>query len=237
LAAIHWLTPLDIEDSARWLNAFCLFGTTLLILRPAHLRFLSVFVFAALILGPALWETHLFLWSESLFLFFLALLFRTMEFGISKGEISTPTIAAIGFVCGTLTLTRYAGLFVLPCVLGTLFALRRPLAETLKKAFVLAMTYCLVIGPWFLYLQSIGRTARSLTIRTQGFPTEMLHTLVLWLVPDPYWSSFPTGWEWNSNGWSSSWPHPSLACTISLGELDTTHLPDDCRLGVLPECG
>ena len=60
VAAIHWLTPLDIEDSARWLNAFCLFGTTLLILRPAHLRFLSVFVFAALILGPALWETHLF---------------------------------------------------------------------------------------------------------------------------------------------------------------------------------
>lgn len=154
---LSWLlAPAEAGDSllvARLLNAALLGGAVFAVgwwsARYVR-RWLAVGLAAAAALSPALFDVHLWLWSEPLFIAlslpYLALLAR-----IAVARTSTPQmLVAAGLLAGVATLTRYAGVSLLPIAGLVLLVQARPVRRRLVDLLLFGAAYAVPVGAWLI---------------------------------------------------------------------------------------
>ena len=188
LAGLSALLKTDPVTAGRWLNAACIFLTSLALLCPLANGFLQFFVVTALIAGSSFIDLHLWLFSEPLFLL-LAVLCFWLGVGLLQGGIAYRGLVLLAVTCGLATLTRYAGVFLYIGFTAVFLLYPTDWKHKIKLLCLFTGGYVLTVLPWFLWLSATGSAARHLSLYSHGFGNQILKglipTIAHWLIP--YW--------------------------------------------------
>lgn len=205
LGSIRATTGMDAYNAARWLNASALCLTvSLLAMTVIKTRRIAtgVLILAGCILTqPSLWFTHTYLLSEPLFLTLLtaAFLIANRVRGSQTSEVGLTV--ALGVLCGMATLTRYAGLFLVPAVFTSLiFTARNTVKTRIRQCTLFSVAFALLVLPWLALLKSEGVRSRSWREQSVSEVLHETHAVVKWaaipgqaqwLAPAPLLESIP----------------------------------------------
>jgi len=192
LAAIARVAGVDTITASRWLNAACVFATTLTLLLTVAANLSALGVMIALLAGPSFITVHLWAWSEPLFLLFTVIVVRLLVRLVGEG--APPRVALLlGLCAGLATLTRYAGVSLFAGAALAIAAAKLSSASKLRHLSCCAATYALTIAPWLWWLATRAGAPREIGLYPdrlwwQGV-RPFLRTTTSWFVP----RSWPLG--------------------------------------------
>lgn len=173
-------------QAARLVEALCAAITTtvlVLLVSGATTPVAGILLAVALFATPAMYEVHVSVLSEPLFLACLALTLAAMT-----GAPDRPLRA--GIPAALSALTRYAGMSCVGAVAIWSLLQRAPLATRIRRAIVATLPALVLQGAWVLRTRhAAGPTAiRKFAVYTTDLGATFAQgarTLGLWLVPDP----------------------------------------------------
>jgi hypothetical protein len=186
LALVAGVLGVDVLTAAQWLNAGCLFGTTLAATSWVAGEPFALLVLAALLAAPWFVSEHLWLWSEPLFFLLVVAAFRL---GVTtlRSPADPVRVAALGVLCGLATLTRYAGGALFLGFVVLIASSRQPWRARIERMVWFGLAYAATVLPWFAWLSVEG-----VAPRTWGFYPRNLwmhvgrpfvEVAVRWVVP------------------------------------------------------
>lgn len=173
-------------QAARLVEALCAAITAMvlvLLVSGATTLLAGILLAVALFATPAMYEVHVSVLSEPLFLACLALTLAAMTCAPDR-----PLRA--GIPAALSALTRYAGVSCVGAVAVWSLLQRAPLATRIRRAVVATLPALVLQGAWVLRTRhAAGPTAiRKFAVYTKGLGATLAQgasTLGAWLVPDP----------------------------------------------------
>ncbi|HET9010254.1 MAG TPA: hypothetical protein VFN38_00500 [Gemmatimonadaceae bacterium] len=177
------MTP---PQAARLVEALCAAVTVtvlVLLVSAATTPLAGILLAVALFATPAMYEVHVSVLSEPLFLACLTLVLAAMTCAPDR-----PLRAGIPAALGALT--RYAGMSCVGAVALWSLLQRAPLAMRMRRTVVAVLPALVLQGAWVLRTRhAAGPTAiRKFSVYTTGLGATLAQgarTLGAWLVPDP----------------------------------------------------
>jgi hypothetical protein len=198
LALVSGALGVDVPAAARWLNAGCLFGTTLAATSWVVEAPFAVLVIAALLAAPSFASVHLWLWSEPLFLLLAVLAFR-LGVTVLRGPRDVARTALLGVLCGLATLTRYAGAALFLGFAVLIASSGDPRRLRAERVLWLGAAYAATVLPWVAWLAAAGGAPREWGFFPEHAWTQVgrplldiaVHSVVPYRVP--FRSALPVG--------------------------------------------
>lgn len=186
LALLGYISNLEPMETARWLNAACLLVLLLMLISFAPRSPLYLLTLLAIVISPAIYPVHLVLLSEPLFLVLCAGIFLTTQ-RMFDSPLNIRLLLASALLCGLATLTRYAGLFTMPCAVALLLLHPISLRAKLMRVIIFTFSYAIIVMPWFLWLKTLQQPPRTLGFLPGNFWDAMkwqfAETVTLWIFP------------------------------------------------------
>jgi len=184
LGVARRLTGAEVADLARVVNLVAVVVTAVSMGLATGGGVVSFLAVVGVLVTPTVFEVHVWLWTEPLFLALccvaFVLLLRSIE------EPSKGRLLLLGITCGAAALTRYAGVFLIPAVCAALLLKRPRLRNWLADIALVGMPFALLVGGWFLRLSSVGAPARRLDWypgTLSQMAEQMPATLSMWAFP------------------------------------------------------
>lgn len=176
---------------ARWLNILMLGASIVLvyimILRVTDAQYWSLIGTILFVVMVPIIYVHLWVWSEPLFIFLTLATLLMLDLYLLQGNVLV--LLALATLISLATLTRYAGLFLIPvAAVVLLLDHHMPMRKRLVFSGVFALVGMLPVSLWLIGTSVMGDGVANRTFMIHFIEMERikqgLHTISNWFIPD-----------------------------------------------------